>query len=792
MEIEREQAETVKNILDFYQQAESETCNLGDKKCSSGIVYECNSSGIYILKKQCSLGCDGNNCKSAKCVPYSKRCDGDYLKICNPNGSDWSNNKIKCSNGCKDGSCIQTSKQKEEELRLQNQLQQFREADSKSMDEYENYVKQKASDANNKTKICFPGSAVACEGNKRLICNSSGTGLTSGGTCVCGCSHGICQKCAVIEKTEDEKRDDMISKILEFKKADYESYKQYQEAIGDTGDCTPGHTTCATIGTVSFLYKCTEDRVLKAESTCKNGCDGNLCASYKCIPYETRCADRDNVERCTEDGMAWVPDDTCTVGCNMETGKCYPNTASLDLASVPTCSSTTDCPDGWFCNGDIVPGQTWGSLNRYCTKGTTDLTDDLSLLNEEGERACQINRWSPECLEHKTDKGISTANDFIEYQRAWQKACASNPQGEECQVYQDAQKMAMFTSNILASAPFMLAGIPSPIALGSTAYSWANYASECSSVTDPQQRQMCDTALTNSILSTASLGVGTAGMINPAIYGSSSFQAVNLSLSGTNLSYGLYNTIVQGQGGSNTDFALALINNVFDIYDFSVDLRSLSNFNNSIKINKIYDQIYAEEQVKNTKLAKFITGKNPTDPNFKETIMNDAKIVRSKYGLPPQEMLEDNPTEYLRRIEELAASENITIKSGGSFFKDNPFATGVFIRDSETGSQQSLIMVNDTRWSNTASDTVYYKQYKDTLVSYIDTLQHEVIHGQQYNKYPAMPIEIMEYEAYLGSTNSELFENMSPEKIVNDFFGYFGVKGSVEYFYKSKGETPSW
>ena len=289
-------------------------CNLGEKKCKSNTAYSCNSKGVYVLSQVCSLGCDGSGCKKAECIPYSTKCSGDNKReVCNSNGTGWSYGGT-CPCGCNSGVCNRCTE--EEIVEKTKTRQDFREADQESMESYDVYVENQ-------------------------------------------------------KKIEQEKLEERIKALLEFKKIDNESYKEYLKSIGDTGSCTVGQTTCSTLGTISILYKCSDGKNLTAQTTCKNGCNGNTCASYICKPLDTKCIDRDTPARCSSDGMSWTKGSTCSVGCNMETGSCYADSGTVETQKIPTCFKGDGCGEGWYCNGDLVPGTSGSFTSQYCTKEET-------------------------------------------------------------------------------------------------------------------------------------------------------------------------------------------------------------------------------------------------------------------------------------------------------------------------------------------------------------------------------------------------------------------------------------
>jgi len=192
------------------------------------------------------------------------------------------------------------------------------------------------------------------------------------------------------------------------------------------------------------------------------------------------------------------------------------------------------------------------------------------------------------------------------------------------------------------------------------------------------------------------------------------------------------------------------------------------------KERKTYKPI--DIKITSNDLCQFLFGFSLTKENLPkiiERLEEDNKIVRTKYGLPPIEMLKENPREYKRRLEAVTKAIGVTILPKimcGSFFEEIPIAGGVFIPSSDSGSLEDKIGVD------------IQEETLDDLIKSIRTLEHELIHALQAKRYPSMPIEIQEYEAYVANINLKYLRE-NPDAIESVFFDFF-LGGSVRTWYK--------
>jgi hypothetical protein len=182
-------------------------------------------------------------------------------------------------------------------------------------------------------------------------------------------------------------------------------------------------------------------------------------------------------------------------------------------------------------------------------------------------------------------------------------------------------------------------------------------------------------------------------------------------------------------------------------------------------------------------LCEFLFGLPLTKENLPQILRRleeDNQIIRRKYDLPPIQMLKDNPREYQRRLEEKAKAIGVTIlpkSMCGSFFEEAPMAGAAFISHLESGSLDDKIGVD------------IKEETLNDLIRSIINLEHELIHALQAKRYPSMPIEIQEYEAYVSNINLKYLRE-NPDAIEDVFFDFF-LGGSVRTWYKIMNEEAS-
>jgi hypothetical protein len=179
-----------------------------------------------------------------------------------------------------------------------------------------------------------------------------------------------------------------------------------------------------------------------------------------------------------------------------------------------------------------------------------------------------------------------------------------------------------------------------------------------------------------------------------------------------------------------------------------------------------------------TKLSEHLIGMKIDDPQIVERLVEDQKIIRAKYGLPSTDSM-PGPSEYERFLRNVAKDLGTEIKSTGEFgkFFDESHAGGVYFEDRN---KIGVDINSETR---------------ESYIRSINVLEHELIHALQHKYSPRMPIELMEYEAYIAGGNNEALRD-DPE-LVDYVFRYL-IGNSVSHWYsfesKKRGEniSPTW
>lgn len=158
------------------------------------------------------------------------------------------------------------------------------------------------------------------------------------------------------------------------------------------------------------------------------------------------------------------------------------------------------------------------------------------------------------------------------------------------------------------------------------------------------------------------------------------------------------------------------------------------------------DQIILKEDL--AKVYTLLFDGKPEDADAAELgrrLLEDKLIVRQKYNLPNEKMLEQ-PDEYYHQLELIARKEEVPLRSKEefqSFFRER-LASNVFLGSHDGVIAHSKKTDNDTR---------------QELASKSISLAHELIHAMQWKRYPQMPQIRKEYEAYIAHANEEVLES---------------------------------
>ncbi len=203
---------------------------------------------------------------------------------------------------------------------------------------------------------------------------------------------------------------------------------------------------------------------------------------------------------------------------------------------------------------------------------------------------------------------------------------------------------------------------------------------------------------------------------------------------------------------------------------YTPPVRTLENHQDTQKLDKEKLVEFRMNQSKSSRLAEYITGLRPSDPRMADRIIEDQKIIRAKYHLPPREVMFDSPTEYEHALKEMAQKNNVTIKDKsecGRFF-DTYFASGFYTDTTHS----AVVGINRNDGNSYARG--------------LGVLEHELIHAEQHVHQKNMPVELMEYEAYVAGLNTRIVKER-PEDIEFMVFGFL-ILGSVKVWYKQLNE----
>lgn len=170
------------------------------------------------------------------------------------------------------------------------------------------------------------------------------------------------------------------------------------------------------------------------------------------------------------------------------------------------------------------------------------------------------------------------------------------------------------------------------------------------------------------------------------------------------------------------------------------------------------------------RMVEYITGLRLDSPGLLDRMEEDQIGVREKYGLPSLDYKFANPAEYERYLRKLAETNGVEIRSKsdcGNFFDENPIAGAVYFDNNKS--------------IGVGIENTDLEKYLKGVTS----LEHEIIHSLQDKYYPEMPIEVMEYEAYIANWNIDYLR--SNKEAIEIVFS-FGIGTSVGHWYKEKSE----
>lgn len=190
--------------------------------------------------------------------------------------------------------------------------------------------------------------------------------------------------------------------------------------------------------------------------------------------------------------------------------------------------------------------------------------------------------------------------------------------------------------------------------------------------------------------------------------------------------------------------------------------------------------VESSEQSRADKISNYIIGIGVEDPQMADRLASDQRAIRAKYHLPDLDMKTIAPSEYEGALRNIAKKEGVEIRGThefSAFFNEYPYAAAVHLGEGR-------IAVDVEREGS-------LKSYQSGLAMF----EHELVHALQDKYSPRMPIELMEYEAYIANGNMDGLKN-DPEmvKVLFDML----IGGSVNHWYAEESErrgekvTPQW
>lgn len=112
--------------------------------------------------------------------------------------------------------------------------------------------------------------------------------------------------------------------------------------------------------------------------------------------------------------------------------------------------------------------------------------------------------------------------------------------------------------------------------------------------------------------------------------------------------------------------------------------------------------------------------------------------VKAKYGLPENDYMWDDPVRYINEMETLLKEKGVNVRykhEFETFFRENPTAEA--LTSGPSAFSDARVIVQGARDDDWLALRARAKQ-----------LSHEGVHGLQAKKYPRMPEDIAEKEAY--------------------------------------------
>lgn len=182
-----------------------------------------------------------------------------------------------------------------------------------------------------------------------------------------------------------------------------------------------------------------------------------------------------------------------------------------------------------------------------------------------------------------------------------------------------------------------------------------------------------------------------------------------------------------------------------------------------------------------------VTGMDPTDVGFENSLITKRDEIRNDYNLPSRDDIGNGKMsveEYTNKLKEIANSEGIIISYDlEKHIEETPELKASVLNQKAVGGafENEIENVNKQK-------TIYLKNsFNFAKIDDINTFEHELIHALQYAKNPETKIEQKELEAYLCTASKDLLKR---ENLRDMMFSL--MKSSIESHYNQNKKPFPW
>lgn len=451
-----------------------------------------------------------------------------------------------------------------------------------------------------------------------------------------------------------------------------------------------------------------------------------------------------------------------------ETKLCNFTTPAIATSQTPKTNGTI-CTADSECSSGSCQQKTTALPTKYCTDSNTGLTATYNTLN------------------------TVTFGAFGNYVQTNQDIAAQNPQASYLKKafnIQNVAASAKLGTVLTAKGAIIVAAAPVITPVITQAAAAFGSAATLAYINATNAIAQSPTLQTTAALAT--LSQGPIAIAACEIYGSNSLQCQYAGM-GITSSYfsdviGTEQTLQGSVQVINQNVVQPAVTRVSNYINTSTDpIGDTSNFRLTNAPNMQGPSLSTSVENSNTifsgdttlnPLVSAATGEKYTDindPEFIAAMINDNAIIRQKYNLPSNALQINNPEEYIYTLTKQSEQLGVPVtdvRNLEAFLRDNPNAGGLHTSGGEAFGSQPFIAINPSK----------------DVIQQANVLTHEFIHASQ-TQYASMPIEIVEYEAYVGSMRNPL--NLLEGKLRNYFFG-ISISGSSYYFNSVNGIAAPW